>query len=97
MTPVSPQIKPILEEFIRSTADSDKGDEHNKRRYLFHMKTVRSRCFTRPNWTARVKDAFQRHSPKHTATPPYLLRSAFITWMRSNTTDPEILISAART
>jgi hypothetical protein len=124
MTPISSQIKPVLEEFIKSSTsfefdefDDDEEMIRTRRRYLFYMKTERTRCLTSSNWTGRVKDAFRRfsnrnseilvmclvscvlvrrrHSPNHTATPPSLLRSSFITWMRENTSDPEILSSAA--
>jgi hypothetical protein len=102
-TPISPQIQPLLEQWLESTQSSLEFDEfgedeevtRTRRRYLFCMKSDRNRCMSTSLWSDRVKNAFQRHSPNHTSTAPSLLRSAFITWMRDNTDDPEIYAQAA--
>ena len=62
-TPVSPQITPLLEQWLRATQsafefdqfDEDEERTRTRRRYLFHMKTDRNRCLTSSNWTNRVK------------------------------------------
>ena len=64
--------------------------------YLFY-KDQPSRCYDESAWTKRVKSAFKRHSPRHTATPPRLLRSAFITELRSSTDCPKEVLEAAAT
>ena len=102
-TPISAKIQPFLEEWLESTQSSFEFDEfgedeqvnRTRRRYLFCMKSDRNRCMSSSLWSDRVKNAFQRHSPNHTSTAPSLLRSAFITWMRDNTDDPEIYAQAA--
>lgn len=64
--------------------------------YVFQQGNV-GKNISIPNWTRRVKDAFERHSPRNTATPPKLLRSSFITFLRSEKRAPEVLKSAAAT
>ena len=102
MTPVSPIIVPLLEQFIEFTQSFEfteigegEGADRTSRRYLFTIRKDPNRCLDSSLWTARVKAAFKRHSPNHTATAPSLLRSAFITALRESTNDPEILESAA--
>ena len=83
MTPISKQIVPILEKWLELTqsgfefTEFGEEEEHNRtrRRYLFAMKSDPLRCLSSSSWTSRVKAAFKRHSPRHTATPPSLLRS----------------------
>lgn len=102
MPPVSPLIVPLLERWIEFTQSfeftefgEDEEASRTRRRYLFTIRKDPTRCLESSLWTARVKAAFKRHSPNHTATPPSLLRSAFITALRESTNDPEILESAA--
>jgi hypothetical protein len=42
-----------------------------------------------------VKNVFKKYSPNGTETPPKLLRSSFITFVRSSNAAPEVLKSAA--
>ena len=64
--------------------------------YLFHTAQHTSRCYDASFWSKKVKAIFARYSPRKTPTPPRLLRSSFITCLRS---DPdvgeEVLKSAA--
>lgn len=94
MTPISPLVVPLLERWLELTKfEFDEPGETNRtqRQYLFAMRTDPTRCYDSSAWSARVKAAFKRHSPRHTATPPSLLRSSFITALRDNSSDPELL------
>jgi len=104
ITPVSSLVVPSLEKLI----DVRKGDEWDfveqdaapvnraSREYLFHTTLHSTRCYDTSTWTKRVKVAFQRFSPSGSATPPRLLRSAFVTALRSDPDCPrDILESAA--
>ena len=53
------------------------------------------RAYSISQWTDAVKSAFGRHSPNGEAPPPKLLRSSFITFLRSSERAPEVLRSAA--
>ncbi len=103
ITPVSSLVVPSLEKLIEARKgdgfDFVEEDEapanRTSRQYLFHT-SHSTRCYDSSAWTKRVKAAFQRFSPSGTATPPRLLRSAFVTALRSDPDCPrEILESAA--
>ena len=70
--------------------DFDHSDGH----YLFGTGSDH-RAYSISQWTAAIKSAFGRHSPNGEAPPPKLLRSSFITFLRSSERAPEVLRSAA--
>ena len=53
------------------------------------------RCLDSSAWARKVKAAFERFSPRGTKTPPRLLRSAFVTALRSDPNAPESVKQAA--
>ena len=59
--------------------------------YLFFCNGDVTRCQTSSQWTATVKQAFQRWSPNQVACPPKMLRTSFITHLRSSDAAPEVL------
>ena len=66
--------------------------------YLFHVERDAARCVGSSQWSQMVKSCFQRHAG--VATPPKLLRSSFVTWLKDTVDDSpnasEILKSAAK-
>jgi hypothetical protein len=103
MTPVSELITPVLQQFLQETQSSfefTEYDEHEeqlrtRRRYLFAMQSDATRGHGSASWTARVKSAFRRNHHDGKAPCPSLLRSSFITELKSSTSDVSILGSAA--
>ena len=83
-------LTPILDKYEGLFKFEMGGDEA----YLFHPPQS---GFTRPmessSWSQWVSRLFQRHAG--TPIAPKTLRSIFITWLRSNTSCPAILKSAA--
>jgi hypothetical protein len=103
MTPVSPRISPVLEQWLKMTqsafefTDFDETDiaTRTRRRYLFAQKRDPNRCMDPTGFTTFVKQAFGKHTPNGETPCPTLLRSAFITLLRESTQDTELLQSAA--
>jgi hypothetical protein len=62
--------------------------------YLFYG-SHSTRCLDSSAWARKVKAAFERFSPRGTKTPPRLLRSAFVTALRSDPNAPESVKQAA--
>lgn len=65
--------------------EGEGGDEA----YLFGPNHSIDRPYESAAWTMAVKRAFQKHHGREVA--PKTLRSSFITWLRSETTCPEVL------
>ena len=84
------QLTPILDQYSQLFTCEFGGDAA----YIFHPPQS---AFDRPmegsSWSQWVGRLFKRHAG--VAIAPKTLRSIFITWLRSNTSAPEILISAA--
>ena len=84
------QLTPILDQYSQLFTCEFGGDAA----YLFHPAQS---AFDRPmegsSWSQWVGRLFKRHAG--VAIAPKTLRSIFITWLRSNTSAPEILKSAA--
>ena len=84
------ELTPILDKYTQLFAYDMDGDSA----YLFHPPQS---GFDRPmessSWSQWVSRLFQRHAG--VAIAPKTLRSIFITWLRNNTSAPEILKSAA--
>ena len=103
ITPVSSLVVPALEKLIRVRKgdgfdfvdQDDAPDNRTAREYLFHTALHSTRCYDASAWSKRVKLAFQRHSPSSSATPPRLLRSAFVTALRSDPDCPRPFVFAA--
>lgn len=103
ITPVSSLVVPSLEKLINVR----RGDEwdfveedaapanRTSRQYLFHTAQHSTRCYDTSAWTKRVKAAFQRFSPSGSSTPPRLLRSAFVTALRSDPDCPKEILESA--
>lgn len=99
MTVLSDKVTVYLEKYLQQKMDTSTFDfqaESTTGAYLFSTGTDH-RQLSSSQWTSLVKGCFQRHSPAHVATPPKLLRASFVCWLRSSSTAPEILKSAAHT
>ena len=99
MVRISDLVSPLLDQYLESKTamlelDFGDDDEPHEGRYLFSRGTDH-RALTISQWTAAIKAAFGRHSPNAEAPPPKLLRSSFITFLRSSERAPEVLKSAA--
>ena len=97
MVRISDLVAPLLEQYLESKTamlelDFGDDDEPHEGRYLFSRGTDH-RALTISQWTAAIKAAFGRHSPNGEAPPPKLLRSSFITFLRSSERAPEVLKS----
>ncbi len=101
MTPVSPRIAPLLDRWLAMTqsafefTDPDADANRTQRRYLFPQKRDPNRCLDSSGFTSFVKASFAKFTPNGEAPCPTLLRSAFITALREDSQDPELLQSAA--
>ena len=102
MTPISPLITPLLKRFLGETQSFEfteyGGDEeHNRthRRYLFAQQADATQPLSSGHWCTRVKAAFRRHHSGGKAPCPTLLRSSFITALRSSNAPLSTLQSAA--
>ena len=74
----------------------DPPENRTSLEYLFHAPLHPSRAIESSAWSKRVKSCFAKWSPHKTPTPPRLLRSSFITWLRGHKGVPkEVLESAA--
>lgn len=92
VTTVSPMVAPWLQLWV----DSLKFEYHPKDEpYLFAVGGDVTRCQTSSQWCETIKGAFRRWSPDKTPVPPKLLRSSFITFLRSSDAAPEVLQAAA--
>ena len=104
MTSISKLVVPVL----NSMLELQQGDEwdfteeeagpanRTQLEYLFY-KDHSTRCYSESEWSKRASQAFERHSPRHTRTPARLLRSAFITELRSAPDCPREVLEAAAT
>ena len=79
-------------DFNDEDAEGGRGDGAPS--YLFYG-SHSTRCLDSSAWARKVKAAFERFSPRQTKTPPRLLRSAFITALRSDPDAPEAVKEAA--
>lgn len=92
---VAPYIDQLLShrtgpfEFV----DEDPVENRTSHEYLFHTAGT-SRNYGESQWTKRVRAAFGRHSPDGRSPPPRLLRSAFVTELRSSPDCPKELLEA---
>ena len=83
-------LTPILNKYAITLEFELGGDEA----FLFHPPNgANDRAMESSAWTGWVKRLFKRHHGEEVA--PKTLRSVFITWLRDQTTVPEILKSAA--
>jgi hypothetical protein len=74
--------------------DGDSGDGEGDGEgwfYLFHHSNDVCRPHETSTWSKVVKNVFKKYSPNGTETPPKLLRSSFITFVRSSNAAPEVL------
>ena len=76
--------------------DAQAGRGEGAPSYLFYG-SHSTRCLDSSAWARKVKAAFERFSPRSTKTPPRLLRSAFVTALRSDPSAPESVKQAAAT
>ena len=74
--------------------DAGAGRGEGAPEYLFYGSHP-TRCLDSSAWTRRVKQCFERFSPRKCSTCPRLLRSAFITELRSDATCPQDVKEAA--
>ena len=92
VTSITPLLTTQLTEMLREIAFNDVAECDKP--YLWHVKSDCSRPVASSAFTKLVKDAFQRYAGK--PTPPKVLRSIFITWLRSSTDAPDVLKAAAQ-
>ena len=103
MTPISPLITALLKRFLDETQSNFEfteygaDEEHGRtyRRYLFAQQGEPTQPLASSQWCTRVKASFRRHSPEGKAPCPTLLRSSFITALRSSNASLATLQSAA--
>jgi hypothetical protein len=91
-TQISHLVNDLLDDYVQLTTQFEfdmPADAPNRtqRRYLFAMQTDANRCHEPSAWSRRFEDAMERCSPRHTRTPPSLLRKSFITQMRTDCPD----------
>ena len=84
-------ISPYLDIYCK-LMDFDPGATDG---YLFCCGDAFERNQPESMWTSTVKKVFKTYSPGNTETPPKLLRSSFITFLRSEERTPELLKSCA--
>ena len=84
-------ISPYLDSYCK-LMDFDPGATEG---YLFCCGDTFERNQPESMWTSTVKKVFKTYSPGKTETPPKLLRSSFITFLRSEERTPELLKSCA--
>ena len=65
------------------TEEGEGSPNRTSRRYIF-SKGHPTRCFSESEWSAHVKNVFCKHSPGGKKVPPKLLRSIFITALKSS-------------
>ena len=95
MTRISDLVAPLIDRYLESKARVHQFEfEYNAGQYLFSTGSDH-RAYSISQWTAAIKAAFGRHSPNGEKPPPKLLRSSFITMLRSSERTPELLKSAA--
>ena len=95
MTRISTLVAPLIDRWLEAKAATHAFDfDHSDGHYLFGTGSDH-RAYSISQWTAAIKSAFGRHSPNGEAPPPKLLRSSFITFLRSSERAPEVLRSAA--
>ena len=103
MTPISPLVTPLLKRFLGETQSNfeftergvDEELSRTSRRYLFALEKEATQPLSSTHWCTRVEAAFRRHTPSGQAPCPTLLRSPFITALRSSNADLSTLQSAA--
>ena len=74
--------------------DTEAGRGEGAPSYLF-FGSHSTRCLDSSAWARKVKAGFEKFSPRNTKTPPRLLRSAFVTALRSDPNAPESVKEAA--
>jgi len=74
--------------------DTEAGRGEGAPSYLF-FGSHSTRCLDSSAWARKVKAGFEKFSPRNTKTPPRLLRSAFVTALRSDPSAPESVKEAA--
>ena len=95
MTRISDLVAPLIDRWLESKAIVHEFEfEYTSGQYLFST-GADHRAYSISQWTAAIKAAFGRHSPSGESPPPKLLRSSFITMLRSSERTPELLKSAA--
>jgi len=95
MTRISDLVAPLIDRWLESKALVHEFEfEYTSGQYLFST-GADHRAYSISQWTAAIKAAFGRHSPSGESPPPKLLRSSFITMLRSSERTPELLKSAA--
>mmetsp|Transcript_7594 Transcript_7594/g.19446 ORF Transcript_7594/g.19446 Transcript_7594/m.19446 type:complete len:206 (-) Transcript_7594:110-727(-) len=95
MTRISDLVAPLIDRWLESKARIHQFEfEYNAGQYLFSTGSDH-RAYSISQWTAAIKAAFGRHSPNGERPPPKLLRSSFITMLRSSERTPSLLKSAA--
>ena len=103
MTCVSPTTAAAIDKLLElregdafdfNDEDAEGGRGEGAPSYLFYG-SHSTRCLDSSAWARKVKAAFERFSPRQTKTPPRLLRSAFITALRSDPGAPEAVKEAA--
>ena len=76
--------------------DWDEGPRNRTQlEYLFHTAQHPSRCFESSAWSKKVSQVFKQFSPRNCPTPPRLLRSAFVTALRSADDVPKAVLESA--
>jgi hypothetical protein len=96
-TVISKLVVPHLEYLLRLRRGGewdfaewdDPPENRTALEYLFHMPSHPSRVIESSAWSKRVKSCFGKWSPCKTPTPPRILRSSFITWLRGNKDVPK--------
>lgn len=85
-------LTPLLDRYADALAlEGEGGDEA----YLFGPNHALDRPYESAAWSMAVKRAFAKHSPAGREVAPKVLRSSFITWVRSETDCPAVLKAAA--
>jgi len=105
MTSISKLVVPIMDSMLKlqqgdewDFTEEEAGPANRTHlEYLFYKQGQSTRCYSESEWSKRVSQAFERHSPRHTKTPARLLRSAFITELRSAKDCPKEVLAAAAT
>ena len=93
-TTVSKLIAPYIDLYVKQHLTWEFSASNQQ--YLFHPTNDTSRCIVSGQWTTVVKNAFKKYSPGRVAPPPKLLRSSFITYLRSSDAAPEVLSTLNR-